>query len=294
MGVALALAAMVCFAANILVTRFALARLPLDSGFFVVLATNVGFPAMIFATQAGLGREPVAWNWTGAGIFALGGVIGTFLGRRMLFDTVRLLGPARASVYHSTSPAFALLFAWLMVGERLGWFEILLMAVVWTGLWFTQPRGGGSPKSLAILRQGMLAGVFTVAFFALGNVLRGMAIREWHEAVLGTFIASLAALACQVIATRDWRKIGTQLRGASRTALLLYGLCGVTTTLGSVLITLAMNRMEIALAVLVVHTTPLVIFPVSVFLLKNREELNARTLLGTAIVFAGIGLLAIR
>jgi drug/metabolite transporter (DMT)-like permease len=136
--------------------------------------------------------------------------------------------------------------------------------------------------------------VFTVAFFALGNVFRGMAMREWHEAVLGTFIASLAALACQVIVTRDWGRIRAQLLGADAPALLLYGACGVTTTLGSVLITSAMSHMEIALAVLIVHTTPLVIFPVSVFLLKNREELNARALLGTAIVFAGIGLLALR
>jgi drug/metabolite transporter (DMT)-like permease len=55
-----------------------------------------------------------------------------------------------------------------------------------------------------------------------------------------------------------------------------------------------MTHMEIALVVLVVHTTPLVIFPVSVFVLKNREELNPRTLVGAFLVLAGIALLAIR
>ena len=54
------------------------------------------------------------------------------------------------------------------------------------------------------------------------------------------------------------------------------------------------TNIEIALAVLVVHTTPLVIFPVSVFLLKNREELTQRTVLGAALVLAGIALLALR
>jgi drug/metabolite transporter (DMT)-like permease len=52
--------------------------------------------------------------------------------------------------------------------------------------------------------------------------------------------------------------------------------------------------MEIALSVLVVHTTPLVIFPISVFILKNREELTARTVLGAFMVLLGIGLLAFR
>jgi len=43
-----------------------------------------------------------------------------------------------------------------------------------------------------------------------------------------------------------------------------------------------------------VHTTPLVIFPVSVFVLGSREELLPRTLLGAALVLAGISLLALR
>ena len=39
---------------------------------------------------------------------------------------------------------------------------------------------------------------------------------------------------------------------------------------------------------------PVVIFPVSVFILKNREELTPRTLLGAFMVLSGIALLAFR
>lgn len=295
MGIAYALLAMLCFATNIVITRFAVARLPVESGFFVVLAVNILFPALLYAAELGVRAAPYSWSWKGAGLFAIGGVIGTFLGRRFLFDTVKLLGPSRASVFHSTAPAFALIGAWLLAGEVLGIYEILLMAVVWTGLWLTQPRAG-SVHALApdIVRKGMLAGLLTVAGFGFGNVLRGMAIRDWNEAVFGTVIASVAALACQVLVTRQWGRIAAQLRGADRTAIRLYIGCGVATSLGSIFVTLAMARMEIALAVLVVHTTPLVIFPVSVFLLKSREELTPRTLLGASLVLAGIALLALR
>ena len=41
MGVALALLAMLCFASNILLTRRALAYMPVESGFLVVLATKL-------------------------------------------------------------------------------------------------------------------------------------------------------------------------------------------------------------------------------------------------------------
>ena len=298
MGVALALVAMVFFASNILITRYAVARMPVDAGFFVVLATNILFPAVVFPFELAARAAPWSWDWKGAGLFVLGGVIGTFLGRRLLFDTVHLLGPSRASVFHSTAPAFALLGAWLLADERLGLYEIALMAVVWVGLWFTQPHAGASAGSsrlsAANVRKGMLAGLFTVAGFGIGNVLRGLAMRGWEEAVLGTLIASAAAFACQVVATRDWGKVAAQLRRADRTAFWLYIGCGVTTSLGSIFVSLAMARMEIALAVLVVHTTPLVIFPVSVFILKNREELTQRTLLGAFLVLSGIALLAFR
>jgi drug/metabolite transporter (DMT)-like permease len=91
MGVAFAFAAMVCFASNIL------------------------FRALLFPFGLGLRAAAWSWSWQGAAMFAMGGVIGTFLGRRFLFDTVRILGPSRASAFRSTAPAFALLGALLVI-----------------------------------------------------------------------------------------------------------------------------------------------------------------------------------
>jgi drug/metabolite transporter (DMT)-like permease len=296
MGIALALAAMLGFAVNILLTRSAVARMPIEAGFFIVLATNLAFPAVLAGVEFAVRPVFLVWDWKGVGLFAVAGVVGTFLGRRLLFETVRLLGPSRASVFHSSAPAFALLGAWLFAGERLGVYELALVALVWVGLWFTQARPGiGSPAVASdVWRKGMIAGVLTVAGFGFGNVLRGLAMREWSEALLGTFLATLAALAFQVAATRDWSRIGAQLRAADRTAIGLYVACGIATSLGSIFVTLAMTQMEIGLAVLVVHTTPLVIFPVSVFVLGSREELMPRTIFGALLVLAGITLLAIR
>ena len=298
MGVAFALLAMLSFATNIMITRYAVARMPVESGFFIVLATNILFPALLLPFELAVRTAPPAWNWHAVGIFAIGGIVGTFLGRRFLFDTVRVLGPSRASVFHSTAPAFALLGAWLLAGERLGSYEIVLMAVVWVGLWFTQPRAsspaGGARVPVVDARRGFISGLLTVAGFGLGNVLRGLAMRSWDEAVLGTVIASSAALACQLVATRNWGRVTAQFRAADRAAIGLYVGCGVFTAMGSIFVSHAMTRMEIALAVLVVHTTPLVIFPVSVFILKHKEELNPRTVLGALMVLSGIALLAVR
>jgi drug/metabolite transporter (DMT)-like permease len=138
----------------------------------------------------------------------------------------------------------------------------------------------------------MIAGVLTVAGFGFGNVLRGLAMRDWSEALLGTVLSTLAALAFQVAATRNWSRIASQLRAADRTAIGLYVACGVATSLGSIFVTLAMTQMEIGLAVLVVHTTPG--RPVSVFVFGSREELVPRTIVGALLVLAAIALLALR
>src|SRR5258706_4069588 len=232
MGIALSFAAMFCFAANILFTRYALARMPLDAGFFIVLAVNIVFPSVLFAIELGVREAPWLWSWRGAGLFALSGVIRTFVGRRMLFDAVRLLGPARASVFHSTAPVFALIGAWLIAEERLGLYELGIMVIVLVGLLFTQPRSTytSSHPDAPALRGGMLAGPVAVAGFGLGNVVRGIGVRDWNEPVLGAIIASLVALACQVAATRGWASIAPRLRAADPTTCWLYIGCGISTS----------------------------------------------------------------
>lgn len=296
MGIALSFAAMFSFASNILFTRYALARMPLESGFLVVLAVNILFPAVLFAFELPLRAAPWAWDWKGAGLFALSGIIGTYMGRRMLFDAVRILGPARASVFHSTAPIFALVGAWLIAQERLGLYELGIMVLVMVGLLFTQPRSTYSSKhpDAKALRSGMFAGLVAVAGFGMGNVVRGIGVRGWDEPVLGAVVASATALVCQVASTRGWSAIGAQLRAADRNAYLLYIACGVSTSLGAIFLASAMKYLEIALAVLVVHSTPLVIFPVSVFILRNREDLTVRTVMGAVLVLSGILLLSLR
>ena len=295
MGVAYAILAMLSFASNMLITRVALTRMPVEAGFLIVLGMNVLFPATLFAVEITARSEPLVWNWKGAGLYVLAGVVGIFLGRRMLFDTVRLLGAARASVFHSSAPAFAFLAAWLFAGETTTFTDMALVGVVWIGLWLTQPKSGSQPglekMTPQLLRRGLLLGIGAVAGFGFGNVLRGLAVRSWDEVLFGTALSSIAALLLQLAVTRDWPKVMGHFRSAGPSAWLLYAACGVATVCGSIFVTYAMKSIQIGLAALIVHTTPLVIFPVSAFVLKHREELGARTLVGAALVLFGIAIL---
>jgi len=297
-GVLFAVLGMLSFASNILITRVALKRMSIDAGFPIVLAANVVVPGLLFLVAEAERTAPFVWSWKGVGLFVIGGIVGTILGRRALFDAVKLLGAARASVFHSSAPAFAFLGAWLLAGESVALRDMSLIALVWVGLWLTQPPTGSRPGeelfTPEMRRRGMIAGFIAVAGFGFGNVLRGLAVRAWDEVFLGTMLSSIAALTLQVIITRDWPKVRGDWRSGGARGIALYAASGVATGLGSIFVTYAMKNIPIGVAVLLVHTTPLVIFPVSVLILKRREDLNPRTLGGTGLVLAGVASLLLK
>jgi drug/metabolite transporter (DMT)-like permease len=289
---------MLCFAGNIFITRAAMSRIGANIGFPVVLVVNVAFAALVFALERLLTHAPFAFHWKAAGWFALSGVIGIYLGRRMLFDAVYTLGPARASVLHTASPVVTLIAAWFLVGEHLGLYEFLLMGLVIAGLLATQLQAARTSPALigdrTAFRQAMVLSALTVVGFGLGNAIRGVAIREWNEAALGAVLGSGAALLCQLASGSRISAIVEGLRHGDRRAIGLYVASGIATVSGTMLSAMAMHRMEIAIATVVTYTTPLVVFPVSAFLYKNREGLSSRTVTGAAMVLLGIVLLAFR
>jgi uncharacterized membrane protein len=280
------------------VTRAAMSKLGANIGFPVVLAVNVLFAALVAVIERQLTQAPFSFHWKGAGWFALSGVVGIYLGRRMLFDAVHKLGPARASVLHTASPVVTLIAAWFLLGERLGLYEFLLMALVMAGLLAAQLPSAGSALARggdrAVLRQAMVLSLLTVVGFGLGNAIRGVAIRDWNEAALGAMLGSGAALLCQFAFESRMRALIEGLRHGDRGALGLYALSGIATVSGTMFSAMAMHRMEIAIATVLTYTTPVVVFPVSAFLYRNREAVSLRTMAGAAMVLLGIVLLALR
>ena len=55
----------------------------------------------------------------------------------------------------------------------------------------------------------------------------------------------------------------------------------------------AMKLAPVAVVALITLCTPLVVFPISYFLLGNDERINARTLVGAALTLAGIAMIVL-
>src|SRR3569833_1028748 len=170
-------------------------------------------------------------------MFVGAGVLTTYLGRFFFFETVARLGPAKASTFQISSPLFTVLIAWLLLGERIGAPIIAAMVVVVVGLSLVSgaPADGGtqSPgvsarrKVQRVLASGVGLGIGSSLAYAVGNVVRGAAIRRWGEPILGALLGAISGIVLHFVFSPARNQLHVMVRAADRRGLALYALCGV-------------------------------------------------------------------
>ena len=217
LGYLLAGGSLLSFTMAILVTKTASRSIPLNLGFLVATATNVVCAAMAYGVQWLVQPTPLTWNGSALAGFAAAGVLASYLGRWFFYESVVLLGPAKASIFQVSNPLFTALVAWLALGEHLPLSVFVAMFMAIAGLMVislkplearTPPaQTGATPQERsrepmrpraslrARLRTSMLClGLRSALADGLGNVLRGAAIRDWNEPILGGLIGAASGL----------------------------------------------------------------------------------------------------
>lgn len=302
-GYALAAGALVLFAASIFLTRIATARVDLSTGVLVALAVNVLVGAIVFGVDVVLRGAAFVPQTSALLLFFAAGVFTSFLGRWFFYSAVVRLGPARASTFHVTSPLFTAALGWMLAGERLAVGTVAAMAFTTLGLWLvgasrrTPPSTHGAasaPPVRAWLSPGAALGLGSAVGYAIGNVLRGIAIDRWHEPLAGALAGAVAGLALQLVAMAWSGGALAKLRVADRRGLACYAGTGVATILAQTLTIAAMAYAPVAIVALITLCTPLLVYPASWLLLRNEEGITGRTVAGALLALAGIVAIVMR
>ena len=317
-GESLASVALVMFSISTVLTKVASGRLNLNAGFLISVSVNVAFATLAFCAQLALRQEALHWNAFGFLLFLVSGAFSTYLGRWFFFESIARLGPAKASTFQVSSPLFTVAIAWLFLGESLSTAAIGAMALTLFGLLVvsvnpsalvrsgpharaamrTSASGVAMPTRAntpfgALLRSGLVLGVGSSAAYAVGNVLRGAAIRHWNEAILGALLGALAGIALHVVFGTGTAKVLRDLRASDRTALLAYSVGGILTISAQMCVIASMAYIPIAVATLITLCTPVLVFPMSYFFLKNEERIGPRTVIGGALTLTGIAMIVL-
>ena len=272
LGVALALSATLCFSVAILLSTVGSRRLDSSAGALLAGAVNVPVGLLLVALQALVADVPAAPTLRGAVGFALGGLCGTFLGRWLFFSSIRLLGPTRATVFQTLSPLAAALMAWVFLGERLtlaGWLGMGLAAA---GLAVMTQRGRGSAGAGSLPRIALVFGFGSALAYAGSSIFRAWALDSWNEALAGAALGAVAGFLVLLLA--GWRRLPAVRAQIVAQALLIASLAHI----------------PVSLTVLLSSCTPLLVMPLSAWLLRRDETLDARAVVGVVVTCAGVAL----
>ncbi len=314
LGEILALSALAMFSASVLLTKVASSRLELNLGFLVAVTVNVLFCGLLLVVQLLLRHQGPQWSSYGFLLFLSTGFFSTYLGRYLFYDSIVKLGPAKASVMQTSNPLFIVIIAWIFLDENLTPYDVTAVALVLSGLFLVSyvpgtfstkqiharsPTEAGQVERLeapssrfflgSLIGSGIFLAISGSASYAVGNVLRGVAIQEWNEPILGALIGAVLGMALHFLTSlHNTKRLFHKLAQADRAGVLVYALTGVLTISAQVCVIASMRYIPVSIANLITLSTPVLVTPASYVLLKNREGITLRTILGSTLVLAGI------
>lgn len=196
-GVILGLATGALFAAGSVLARIGQRHRPLDDGLLMTILVNVVVLGAISLTGT-----PPPWSTSGVIGLALGGVLGSLMGRFANLRAVRLVGATRASAFMTGSPVVAAVAGWLILGEDVALLDAVGGLIVVAGL-LALVRARATPTSMidgvaipadpTTKRLGFVFATAAPVFFGLGFVVKKWGLLRYDDTVLGALIGSIAA-----------------------------------------------------------------------------------------------------
>lgn len=298
LGGALAVLSLLTYGTCMVLVSVGMRNMRSEPGSLLAAAAGVPAGVLICAFQLAFGTVGPGISAWAVLAFALAGILSTYLGRWLVFKSIELIGPSGASALQSTSPLLTALFAWVLLGETIGWMGMLGIVLAIVGLASmslglqrraagNDPASGGPRRGGGMVWGMLLFGVASSAAYSGSHIFRGSAVRTWNEPLLGTTIGAAAGLLALLVASRnrlpDYRRdILANRRGAA-----LFAGIGVLQFLAQSLVIASMKYIPVSVAALISMCTPLVVMPVSYFVLLNQEKLNRVMVLGILITLSG-------
>ncbi|MDR7471194.1 MAG: EamA family transporter [Armatimonadota bacterium] len=287
MDAAFALLSAALFAGNALCVRLGLRGSTPATATLLSVATNLTGLWVLAAARGSLGRA----LHPAAGIFLLAGMFAPALARLTYYESLTLIGVARAATISNTTPLFSALLAVLVLGERLTWRIAggTLLVVAGVVLAVRQEGGAGAAGRGRAATTGTLLALNTAVMASVSFMLRKTGLRMLPDPVLGAALTVTGSLVVLVPYTASrWRR--EPLR-ADRASLGWLVAGGCLTTGGFLAYYLALHLGDVVRVTPLSNTTPL--FAVALlYAFRQVEAVRPATALGAVLAVAGIALVA--
>jgi drug/metabolite transporter (DMT)-like permease len=295
-GQLLALGTAFCWAQNSLIYTYvgrqvsssATAHVRLWIAFPLILLVHLLFEGTLW---------PIITQWQPLLLLGFSGLMGFFVADLFIFAGFVALGARQTMVVMTTSPIVGALLAWIFQDERLVFLQIVgisltLLGVVWVV--FADGLGTKSKEGKAY-RWGLLAALGGSITQALAMVLAKAGMTAYGVTPLSATVIRIAAglVGIAVFALMRGRFLQdfARFKGRpGRKALVLVALAAIVgPVLGIIMNLTALNLAPVGVVTTLSQTTPVILLPLEVYLMKR--PISRTAVLGTITAIAGTTLL---
>jgi drug/metabolite transporter (DMT)-like permease len=297
-GVLLAVATGALFAAGAVLARIGQRHRPKDDGLLMTVLVNV----LVLGTISLTVEAP---NWSTAGVFglAIGGVLGSLMGRSANLRGVRLVGATRTSAFMTGTPLVAAVAGTLLLGEDVDFVDGIGGLLVITGLLaLVRSRatptavldGVAAPADRTTVRLGFFFAAAAPVFFGLSFVVKKWGLIRYDSAVLGAFIGAFTALLIVILLDVSSGRIGRRVRENFRQIPWWFVAAGVAMS-GAILTQFAaFSYLEAWLVGVLQGTQGIWALLLGWLFIRKEERIDRWIMLSVLLVAAGITLIGIQ
>ena len=283
-AVLLALASALGYGLGLTLTQFGLRDVPPATGAAISIPTS----ALLFVAAAPIGLAGTTPVWSALPVFAAVGLLFPAAATLITFAANRRLGPVITGSLGNLAPVFAVLLAFVLLGEPVRGGQMFGLTIILAGvLALTAPRGGANAGWIS----------WYVALPLVTAALRGfiqpvikLGLAIWPSPYAAVLVGYLVSAAVVVMALR--LRTGRWRPRANARGLAWFAGVGLCNGLAVLLMYAALARGPVTIVSPLVATYPLVTVAASA-LARHAVENQLRVTLGTALTVVGVGLLLV-
>ena len=274
-ALALAGVSAIFFGTALVTAKFGLRTLDARAG----AAISIPTATVLLLVAAPFTVNASAFSMTAALLFVLVGLFFPALVTLITFAANDRLGPSLTGTVSSTAPLFALVAAFLILGERIPARALVAALGVVGGVALLSWRGGG------LVRRALWLPLGGAALRGLAQVIAKAGLALWPN----PFAASLVGYVVSAGVVLSANRLARTPARRRREAVAWFALTGLLNGGAVLLMYAALSAAPVSLVAPIVAGYPLVTVIASALL--REEPLNARVLAGAALVVAAIAYL---
>ena len=252
---------------------------------FTLIAGRLFFGSLVLGTALAISRAPIPRDRATYGKFLVMAVVNIVIPFSLITWGERYIDSSLATILQATTPLFTIVIASLALTEEAITLNRLVGLIIGFGgvvVLFSHGLTGGSTSSL----PGEIALVLSSLSYAVGAVFVRVKMRGFRPQVPAFFQVTIALLITSAMAVALESPIHLPDTPSALLSVVWLGVFG--SSLAYLIYFRLVHVLGPTRMSLITYVMPIIGIVLGVIVLK--EQIDVRTIAGTAIIFAGVGL----